>query len=198
MRRQITEQPGFLANVVRTVTPVAPVLGAGIAAAAQPIVRSSFGDFVSGLIAGDEPAVVKPVAKPKAPATASAAVTQAMAKGKTVKDTPILPQDRVLATLNNALKGGLTLGELGQATAMIPAAPKVTGKDLVLGTATQVSQQLFSQQVAQAQELAKTDPVAARAAVGKATSEFYQNLAGLAGANPMEAAMAEVLANQGK
>lgn len=177
---------------------VGPITGAAMATAhlLKDKVSGFFGDAL-GLPNAPTMASPAPVVA-KAPATRAAAASQALTKGKTTKaaDIKITTQDRVLAALDKMAREGMTLGEMGQATAMLPAPVKQTGKDIAIGQALQLSQTEFATQVAQAQQLAQTDPAGARAAVGKATDAYYKRIAPLVGANPMESAMAEIFAQQ--
>lgn len=109
-------------------------------------------------------------------------------------------QDRVLAAVNAVLSSpkGFTMPQLAGAVEALKGATASTprprtAKDQVIGNAYAMSQQQFANQVAQAQELAKTDEAGAREVVKQATDNHLQFLLSLTGANPMNQALAQQL-----
>lgn len=106
------------------------------------------------------------------------------------------PQEKQLAFLDNVFGGALTLNQATAATAMLPAAGKPqSAKDKLYGDAAAISQQIFANQVKQAEALAGADPAAAKDAVAKATDEYFKRQGGLLGFNPMNLQMADMIAD---
>lgn len=125
-------------------------------------------------------------------------VSQALAQGRKAPPPPeIMPVDRQSQMIAAILGSGLTVNEAATVAGILPANPGTgkpgTAKDAVLGQAAKLSQQLFASQVAQATDIAKNDPVGARAIVDKATQEHFARQAGLVGFNPVQLAQAALL-----
>lgn len=138
----------------------------------------------------------EPVPVAAAPATASDAVANALATG-TVAEKPLSAQDQLSKTIASILGRNPSMSDIQALGQLIPATIKqgATSKDITLGQTAQLSQQMFAQDIANAQELAKTDAAGAKAQVAKATDAYFKRNAGLVGLNPENLTMAQQFAN---
>jgi hypothetical protein len=148
--------------------------------------------FIGGLLGIPDDPDTSPVAKavalaaPAAPAASRAASVAA----KPVAD----PRTKQMEFLDRQFSRPLTMREAAAYSNMLPAPARPgSAKDAVFGQAAAFSQSLFQQQIAQATELAKTDPEAGRALTAKAMEAHFQRQAGLVGFNPMSLAQAQML-----
>lgn len=185
------------AGLVRPVVsyPVAiadDVIGRPVRALAG-LAADAFGGAVGseGSTAVTRAAPAAPAAKP---ATARQAVDASLAKGRASAEPT--PQQRALAVIDTILRGPVSLNTLKNVVGLLPAPTKTdtSAKGAVLGQTAQLSQQIYQNQVAQAQELAKTDPEGAQAVVAKATDDYFKRNAGLVGFNPADMVNAQILA----
>lgn len=132
------------------------------------------------------------------PLTAAKAADEALATGAGMRPAPtvITPQEALANRLGVILGSDrATLSDIQSAGALVPTSikPATTQKDALTGQTAAVSQAIFANEVAQAQELAKTDPEGAKKVTAKATADYYQRNAALVGANPQNLAMAQLL-----
>lgn len=172
----------------------------GVAAAPSSRSAAAAGeDFFRGFGPGfADPKSAVRVAAPVAPRVVPKValkdpVAASLAAGRAAAPTPISPHDRQLAALDTILRGPFTRDDLDLVSRSLPAPAKAaTYKDTVLGETAKLSQQIFANQIAQAQELAETNPQAARNATAKATDALYQRNAALVGMNPLALAQAQM------
>lgn len=193
---------GAIGSALRTVFPGAAIPMQGI----LPLITTQTGreqvrDFTLA-VSGQPPAAVTQAASARRVAQQPAQPkpsAQPKAAAKTDAPVMVLPEDRARAMLATILSKPLTISQYEHAAGTLPVVAPMGNKapkaqDVVLGQTAQLSQQLFSQDIAQAQEIAKSDPEAARAATQKATDAFYQRQASLSGVNMQQLAQAQLLA----
>lgn len=121
-------------------------------------------------------------------------VDAAMAAGRAAVVEPTAAE-RLSTVIGDALKGGVTLRELQTLAPLVPALakPGQSTKNSVLGETAKLSQSIYANEIAQAQELAKTDEAAAQKIVESATAAYFQRNAGLVGFDPTKLALAQKL-----
>lgn len=166
--------PSYAGTIARVAAPAAAALGLG------------------AFLNNGESAIPAAAAEPK---TAAAAGESALAAGRAAPES-ITPQEALASRLGVILGSNrATMSDLQTAGALVPATIKgqPTQKDQVVGQTAALSQAIFANQVAQANELSKTDPAGAKAVVAKATADYFQRNAGLVGLNPANLAMAQML-----
>lgn len=157
-------------------------------------VASSLVDVLGGALGSGGSTAVAPAAPAasRQPVAPQRAVEAAMAKGRAAP--AVTPQARALAAIDTILRGPFTLKEFETAVGALPAPAKPqTTKNTVLGQTAELSQQIFQNQITQAQELAKSDPESAQAAVAKATDDYFKRNSGLVGFNPADLVNAQIL-----
>lgn len=180
-RRAVTALPG-----------IGPVIAPVTSQGGRVAVR----DFIDGLGGNPRGGVAVPVkAVPRE--RQQGGLTRGLAQVRAaapVLAAPLVPQERMSAFLDTMLRGPLTLREAQAASNMLPAPAKPrTASDVVLGETAKLSQQIYADQIAQATEMAKTDPDAARDATARATDAYFARQAGLVGFNPLQLAQAELM-----
>lgn len=184
LRRGGAISAGIAGRAVKTaVQPIVPLVGPLAAAIGNQGSRVAARDFVEGVV-GVPAAPAAKKAAPKAQPKAAPAAAQA---------PKVSDRDRTIAAINAALNTPMTLRETQAVVGLLPAATKTTQKDQLIGATAQLSQQMYAQQIAQATELAKTDPVGAKEMTAKATDAYFQRNAALTGFNPLQLAQASLI-----
>lgn len=172
--------------------------GAGAAGGVMPLLRRAAiplglaGVAAADRISSENPETPVNRVKPKA----ADPVTQAMQQGRQMTpDQFVTPRDRLNAYIDTVFRTGATIREAQALGGMVESTPRPqTTKNTVLGQTAQLSQAIYADQIAQAQQLGKTDPEAARAVVAKATSDYFNRNAGLVGFDPTKLAQAQLMA----
>lgn len=197
--KPLTLTQAFGAPVARAVAPLAELAVDAPAALAGLFTQEGRVKTREGfdLLAGNPYGGPKYAVQPENP------VAQALAQGRTAAPPREIPAvDRQSQLIAAILGSNLTVDEATKVTSILPAAAgggkAPSAKDNVLGNAAKLSEALFQNQVNQATELAKTDPVGARAIVDKATQDHFARQAGLVGFNPVQLAQAALLNGAGE
>lgn len=174
----------------------APVVG-NLASVArllsQQPVRVAAQDFIDG-IAGNPKGGKKVPVQPEQP------VEQAMAIGRQAagEPNPIMPADRQSQMIAAILGSGLTVNEAASVAGILPQPP--TGrnapdaKDTIMTEAAKVSRDMFEKNMSEAQKLlaaGKTDE--AKELTEKASTQYFNQQAGLTGFNPLQIAQAQLM-----
>lgn len=182
----------------------AEVVSSLAAPAAIPLVRSAKAlgqqenrvavrDFFDGLMGNAKGGDKAPVAAKSPFGPVDQALAQGRASGPVTEMAPADRQSQLIAAI---LGSGLTVKEAATVAGIMPAnaATKApTAKDMVMGQAAQLSAALYSGQMQQAAELAKTDPAGAKALELQATEARFSREAGLVGFNPLQLAQAQLM-----
>lgn len=151
----------------------------------------NFGRGALGL--GDlrsDDAIITPAA---APASASAPVRQAAKAAGVAPAAPLSPQEALAQIITGALQGGASFNEIKGLGELIPVAtkPVASNKDRIAGTTAAVADTIYQAALGAAEKLPAGEE--RDNAIQKATAEYYQRYASLAGVNLQQMALAERL-----
>lgn len=127
-------------------------------------------------------AAVTPASEPaRAQPRAQQSVQQALEVGRSAPPT-ITPQDRLLAYVDNILRGPATIREVQAAAGLIPQQGKPpSGRDQAVGTASSIADATYTAELQKAQTI--DDQATQDAEIQKATDRYFNRVATLSGAN---------------
>lgn len=164
------------------------------------------GHFLGGLLGTPGTTEAAPVAAVKPAAPKAPAPNKPAAKTPpTEADLQQAASNHVRAAIESVLTGGPrpfsidALTALSGAPQVAPTTRPTTPKEAMMGGAAELSNRIYASQLAQARELAKSDPEKGALAEQKATEAHFQRIASMAGAfNPQNYTMAQMFGTPGE
>lgn len=154
------------------------------------------GRVLGGVLGSDGSTAVNKAYTPPAPA-ASAVAANALAAGAAAPQTPLTPQELMLAHLDTLLSRPMTQRGAQAVSGMLPApAKQLDAKDTVLDTTAQASKSVYDSQIKSIidqRSKGTLDQAAAQDLTAKATTEYINRNSALLGNNLLTMAQAGLM-----